>query len=212
MSTLSAEIETFRQQFTANVPEEVLQTLQAETEKLVATGIAERALSVGEQFPDAALSDAHGERIQLGELLKKGPTIINFYRGEWCPYCNLEINAFQRLLPEIQSKGAQMVAISPQTPDKSLTVEQKHNLEFAVLSDVGNKLARDLGLVFNLPEALKTAYTNFGFPLPDYNGDDSWTLPIPATYVVDARGRITYAFVDADYSLRAEPQDVLNAI
>ena len=212
MTTLSAEIQTFREQFVVNVPEEVLQTLLAETEKLVATGIAEQALGVGDQFPDAELSDAHGKSIQFGELLRKGPTIINFYRGEWCPYCNLEMNAFQRVLPEIKSKGAQMVAISPQTPDKSLTVEQKHNLEFAVLSDVGNKLAQDLGLVFNLPEALKTAYTNFGFPLPDYNGDDSWTLPMPAAYVVDASGRITYAFVDADYSLRAEPQEVLDSI
>jgi peroxiredoxin len=212
MTTLSAEIQAFREQFVANVPEEVLQTLLGETEKLVATGIAERARGVGDQFPDAELVDAHGKKVSLSELLNNGPTIINFYRGEWCPYCNLEINAFQRLLPEIKLKGAQMVAISPQTPDKSLTVEEKHTLEFPVLSDVGNGLARDLGLVFNLPEALKVAYTNFGFPLPDYNGDDSWTLPIPATYVVDRDGLITYAFVDADYSQRAEPQEVLDSI
>ncbi|MBV1931114.1 MAG: AhpC/TSA family protein [Porticoccaceae bacterium] len=212
MTTLSAEIQAFREQFVANVPEEVLQTLLGETEKLVATGIAERALGVGDQFPDGELSDVHGRSVALGELLRNGPTIINFYRGEWCPYCNLEINAFQRLLPEVKSRGAQMVAISPQTPDKSLTVEEKHALEFPVLSDVGNKLARDLGLVFNLPEALKVAYTNFGFPLPDYNGDESWTLPIPATYVIDKTGLITYAFVDADYSQRAEPQEVLDSI
>lgn len=212
MTTLSAEIQAFKEQFVANVPEEVLQTLLGETEKLVATGIAERALGVGDQFPDADLTDAHGNKVAFRDLLSNGPTIINFYRGEWCPYCNLEINAFQRLLPAIKLKGAQMVAISPQTPDKSLTVAEKHALEFPVLSDVGNKLARDLGLVFNLPDALKTAYTNFGFPLPDYNGDDSWTLPIPATYVVDASGRITYAFVDADYSRRAEPQEVLDSI
>jgi peroxiredoxin len=212
MSTLSVEIQAFREQFSANVPEQVTQTLQGETEKLVATGIAERALGVGDQFPDAELMDAHGNQVSLGGLLQNGPTIINFYRGEWCPYCNLEINAFQKMLPDIRAKGAQMVAISPQTPDKSLTVEEKHNLEFPVLSDIGNKLARDLGLVFDLPEALKTAYTNFGFALPDYNGDQSWTLPIPATYVVDSNGLITYAFVDADYSQRAEPQDVLNTL
>ena len=212
MSTLSAEIETFREQFVANAPKEVRQTLLGETEKLVATGIAEQALGVGDQFPDAELIDAHGKNVSLTELLKSGPTIVNFYRGEWCPYCNLEINAFQRLLPEIRAKEAQMVAISPQTPDKSLTVEEKHNLEFPVLSDIGNKLARDLGLVFDLSEALKTAYTNFGFPLPNYNGDESWTLPIPATYVVDQNGLITYAFVDADYSQRAEPEEVLASI
>jgi peroxiredoxin len=212
MTTLSAEIQTFREQFVANVPEEVLQTLLGETEKLVATGIAERALGVGDQFPDAELIDAHGRNVSLGELLKNGPTIINFYRGEWCPYCNLEINAFQRALPDIRAKDAQMVAISPQTPDKSLTVEEKHDLEFPVLSDIGNQLARDLGLVFDLSEALKLAYTNFGFPLPDYNGDESWTLPIPATYVVDQNGLITYAFVDADYSQRAEPEEVLASI
>ena len=209
MSTLSAEIETFREQFVANVPDEVLQTLLGETEKLVATGIAERALGVGDNFPDAELIDAHGNKVSINELLKSGPTIINFYRGEWCPYCNLEINAFQRALPEIRAKDAQMIAISPQTPDKSLTLEEKHSLEFPVLSDVGNKLARDLGLVFDLSDALKVAYTNFGFPLPAYNGDDSWTLPIPATYVVDQSGLITYAFIDADYSQRTEPQEVL---
>lgn len=212
MSTLGEEIQAFREQFIANVPEQVVQTLLGETEKLVATGIAEQALGVGDQFPDAELIDAHGDKVSLSALLKNGPTIINFYRGEWCPYCNLEINAFQRMLPEIKAKGAQMVAISPQTPDKSLTVEEKNELEFPVLSDIGNKLARALGLVFDLPEVLKTAYTNFGFALPDYNGDQSWTLPIPATYVVDGNGLITYAFVDADYSQRAEPQDVLDTV
>jgi len=212
MTTLSDEIQAFREQFVANVPDEVLQILLGETEKLVATGIAEGAAGVGDRCPDAELIDARGNTVSLSAVLANGPTIINFYRGAWCPYCNLEVNAFQRVLPEIKAKGAQLVAISPQTPDHSLSFQEKNNLEFSVLSDVGNKLARELGLVFDLSAVLQEAYTNFGFPLTNYNGDDSWTLPIPATYVVDQQGIISYAYIDADYSTRAEPGEVLNAL
>lgn len=212
MTTLNDEIIALREKSTANIPPDRLAVLVGETEKLVATGIGERAAKVGDQFPNIELLDATGKPVCTADLLKQGSLIVSFYRGEWCPYCNLEVNAFQRLLSEIHAKGAQLVAVSPQTPDHSLSFQQKNDLKFEVLSDAGNELARALGLVFELSAPLKEAYTQFGMPLPNFNGDESWTLPIPATFAVDQQGIIRYAYVDADYTTRAEPAEVIRCL
>ncbi|MEL6246409.1 MAG: peroxiredoxin-like family protein [Cyanobacteria bacterium J06648_16] len=210
--TLADQIQEFRAGFRENVDQAIQDVMNTATDVLEATGVANNALSVGAQAPDFALPNATGTTVKLSELLQQGPVVINFYRGEWCPYCNLELRAFQQLLPEFKQAGAQLVAISPELPDHSLSVTEKNELEFAVLSDVGNKVSKDYGLVFTLDPTLRPIYEKFGIDVPASNGDDSYELPMPATYVIDQSGNIRFAFADADYTKRAEPQAVLAVV
>lgn len=207
--SLQKELEELFNKFSQKVPPDVLNTMLGVTRRLAESGIAEKSLKVGDRAPDFNLPNATGEEVRLKELLDKGPVVLNFYRGGWCPYCNLELNAYQRLLPDINELGASFVAISPQTPDNSLSTAEKYELKFQVLSDVGNKLADQFGLVFKLPTELQELYNKFGIILPKYNGDESWELPMPGTYVIDKDGTVSYAFADADYTKRAEPDEII---
>jgi len=156
------------------------------------------------------LGNAKGERVDVGALLKKGPVIVTFYRGGWCPYCNIELKAFQDVLPQITAAGASLVAISPEKPDDSLSTAEKNALTFEVLSDVGHEVGRAFGLVYEFTNELRGAYENFGLDIPAKNGaPGQWALPVSATYVIDANGTIIYAYTDADYRDRADPKDVL---
>ena len=134
--------------------------------------------------------------------------VLTFYRGDWCPYCNLQLRAYQAILPLIQELGASLVAVSPQTPDNSLSTAEKKGLTFPVLSDAGNKVARQYGLVFSLSETLRTVSAN----LPSFNGDDSWELPIPGTFVIAHDRTVRLAFVDADWTKRLEPAAILDTL
>lgn len=167
---------------------------------------------MGAKVPDFTLLDATGTKVPLSSLLAKGPVVLAFYRGGRCPYCSTELRALQAKLPEITSRGATLVAISPQTPDGSLSTAEKLELAFPVLSDEGNHVAESFGLVFSLPEALREVYQGFGIDLPAANGDDTFRLPIPATYVVRADGIVAWRFADPDYTKRAEPDDVIAAL
>jgi len=207
--SLREELEARVKGSAERLPPDVLQTMLDVTRRLVDSGIAQRALNVGDKAPNFKLPSATGEEVRLNELLDKGPVILNFYRGGWCPYCNLELNAYQKRIPDIDGLGASLVAISPETPDNSLTTAEKGELKFQVLSDVGNKVADQFGLVFTVPPELQELYDKFGIDIPKYNGDDSWELPMPGTYVVDKDGTVTYAYVDADYTKRAEPDEVI---
>ena len=189
-----------------------MKVMLAATEKLTQSGITNNALKVGDKAPFFSLPKANNESISSAELLQKGPLVINFYRGGWCPYCNLELRAYQQILPEIKELGAQLAAISPNLPDKSLSTVKKNSLDFYVLSDVGNKVAGDFGLVFTLDEELLPIYKQFGIILSEENGDDSFELPIPATYVLNSDGAIVLAFPDADYTKRLEPEEVVNVL
>ncbi|MHB8630078.1 MAG: peroxiredoxin-like family protein [Aggregatilineales bacterium] len=144
----------------------------------------------------------------LAEQLQKGPVVLAFYRGAWCPYCNLQLRAYQAILPEITNLGATLVAVSPQAPDYSIDMVTKANLTFPVLSDAGNLVAREYRLVFTLPEALRPYTAN----LPQYNHDDSWELPLPGTFVIGPDGVIRLAFTHADYTKRLEPTDILRTL
>jgi peroxiredoxin len=166
-------------------------------------------LKAGDPAPDFRLPDVRGCQVRLRDLLAKGPVVVSFYRGGWCPYCNLELRALQNALPEIKQLGAQLVAISPQTPDESLSTAEKNELEFAVLSDIGSATAKAYGIAFDLTEELRPIYSRLGHALPDKNGDDSWILPIPATYVIDKDGIVALAFVDVDYRNRLEPAEIV---
>ncbi len=146
-------------------------------------------LKVGDHAPSIVLGNAKGETVDVGVLLKKGPVIVTFYRGGWCPFCNLELRALQRLLPDIEAVGTSLVAISPEKPDNSLSTAEKNALTFEVLSDVGQKVGRAFRLVYEFNDELKSAYKEFGLDIPAKNGaGDEWALPISATYIIDRDG------------------------
>lgn len=210
--SLQIELEEMYNGFTQKVPPEVLNLMLDTTRRLVDTGIAEKSLKVGEKAPDFNLPNPNGESVNLNSLLEKGPVVLNFYRGGWCPYCNLELNAYQKHLPEIEGLGASLVAISPQTPDSSLSTAEKNDLKFDVLSDEGNKTANEFGLVFELAPELHELYLKFGINIPESNGNDSWEIPLPGTYVIDKDGTVQYAYANADYTKRAEPSEVITKL
>ena len=196
----------------ARAPQEVIDTLNSVVVRLKATGQAGRSLEVGQTMPEFALPDANGHVVKSADLLAKGPMVLAFYRGGWCPYCNLQLKALQNVLPQMTAKGVTLVAVSPQLPDGSLSTAEKNGLAFPVLSDVGNVLARKLGLVFQLDEKVKAISLQFGNDLAKVNGDDRYELPIPATYLVSKAGVVQKRFVDEDYTTRLEPAELLRWI
>jgi peroxiredoxin len=210
--TLKADLDAFRSEFMTKVPPEIRDAMVRADMELAASGITQHALKAGDRAPNFRLPDARGGHVCLKDLLAKGPVVVSFYRGGWCPYCNLELRALQMALPEIRQLSAELVTISPQTPDESLSTAEKNELAFAVLSDVGSATAKAYGIAFDLAEELRPIYTRFEHALPDKNGDDSWVLPIPATYVIDTDGTIMLAFIDVDYRNRLEPSEILAAL
>lgn len=179
---------------------------------LMASSIQERSLKVGDHTPDFTLPDVLGRPISLAAARAMGPVVLTFYRGEWCPFCNLTLHAYQAILPEITALGATLIAISPQTPDHSLSMAEKHSLEFVVLSDVGNVVARQFGLVYHYDAATRAFFEQHGLDLAQFNGDASWELPVPATYLLSSDGTIRLAFVDPDFRRRLEPADLLASL
>lgn len=210
--TLQANLKAITEGVRQQAPAEVFAAIEAANAKLEISGIAGRALKAGDGIPDFDLPDATGKVVRSADLLAAGPLVISFYRGSWCPYCSLELKTLQQNLSEFRARGATLVAISPQTPDESLTTKEKNELAFPVLSDAGSKVARKFGLVFTLDETLKPIFKAFGIDLLAHNGVDTWELPIPATYVVAKSGKIVSACVDVDYRNRAEPAEILKSL
>ena len=167
-----------------------------------------QGLRVGDKVPNFTLNNHKGEATTLYTLLEKGPVVLNFYRGGWCPYCNLALKGLADKNDEITALGATLVALSPELPDKTLTTIEKDNIPFIVLSDLNNEVARKFDLVFKLTPEVATAYEK-GFGLSKYNGNENAELPIPATYVIDEKGIIRYAYVNPDYKKRANPDEVM---
>ena len=210
--TLTQDLANFRQQFLDNADKETIAVMNRATDNLANSGITEQTLKIGQKAPNFKLTNATGNTVELKELLKQGAVVISFYRGGWCPYCNLELRALQQFLPEIKALGANLVAISPETPDNSLSTTEKNELTFEVLSDVGNKTAREYGLVFTLPQELRPIYEGFNIDIPAHNGDDTFELPIPATYVIAPNGTVIHAFANPDYTQRLDPTEIITAL
>ena len=210
--SLTQDLANLAAQITAQMPDDVKAKMADAAKDLANSGMTDKVLTEGDSIPSFSLPNATGQSISIQDLLKSGPVVISFYRGGWCPYCNLELRALQEALPEIQARGANLVAISPQTPDNSLSTAEKHHLSFEVLSDVGNQVARQFGLVFTVPETLRPIYQSFGIDLPAYNGDENFELPIPATYIVDTTGKIVHAFVNVDYQKRQDPEGIITVL
>lgn len=210
--TLQVEIDNFKAAFKKNVPEDIQALMREATHDLENTGIATKAPKIGDKLASFTLPNHLGNEIKLNELLAKGPIVLTFYRGGWCPYCNLELKAYQDILSDIHAQGATLVAITPETPDNSLSTIEKNGLKFEVLTDEGAAYAKALGLVFSLPNSLRPLYEKFGIDIQKHNGEGRFELPLAATYIIKNDGIISYSFVDADYTKRAEPADVLAAL
>jgi peroxiredoxin len=179
--------------------------------ELFATRIEERILPAGATAPEFALKDAMGKVLRSADLLELGPLIIKFFRGRWCSYCSTELETWRDLYPQIRERGVLMVAISPQVERQNDFMASQHGLPFPVLSDAGNKVAAQFGLSYTLLEEMQSYYRSILVNVPFVNGDQSWTLPLPATYVIGQDRKVLFAEAHADFRVRPEPEDVLAA-
>ncbi len=196
----------------SKVPQKDRMTMEQATQKLRESGIIDNVKKEGDQYIDFTLPNIEGKKIKLSDKLKDGPVILTFYRGGWCPYCNIQLREYQKRLSEFKGAGAQLIAVSPETIDSANDTVDKNKIEFEILTDNLNKEARKYGLVFKLEEELKNVYLKFGLDLAKNQGNDTWELPIPATYVISKEGKIVYSFINVDYVQRAEPNDILNVL
>lgn len=211
VEVLQNKLDEIRAKFSEKAPEEMKEAFQQGVNELIESGLVDDALSVGDQAKGFTLSNAVGEEVSLSDYLNEGPVVLTWYRGGWCPYCNMTLKTLQEVLPDIKNKGANLLALTPEVPDKSLSTKEKHDLEFEVLTDAHNKIAKEYGLAFQVPEYVNKFYRQ-NFDMAEFNDDGNYELPLAATYVIDTDGTITYAFVDADYRKRAEPETILEEL
>lgn len=190
-------------------PPEIAAAMAKATADLKAFNFKEKTLKIGEAFPEATLLNYKGEAVSLKEALDGKPAIISFYRGSWCPYCNLELAYYTRLLGEKENEGVRMFAISPEKPDVAMENTDPQSLNFVICSDVDNKLAKELNLVFGLPEKIQEIYKKFGIDLDASQGNNAKELPIPATFVLDKDGKVAYVNLDEDYTTRPDAKEVV---
>ncbi|MFJ1755436.1 peroxiredoxin-like family protein [Kitasatospora sp. NPDC088134] len=210
--SVNAELRAFYDLRRQQIPEPARAVMERAARELAGSGLVGRALAVGDRAPGFALRAAAGGTVELAELLADGPVVLTFYRGAWCPYCNIALRSLQQHHAAVLARGARLVAVSPQLPDESLTSAEKNELAFPVLSDPGCAVAEQYGLAFDLPDDLAAVYAAAGIDLERSNGARPRTLPVPATYVIDRSGTVRWAFVDTDHTVRAEPADVLAAL
>ena len=181
-------------------------------EELFATGIEDRILPPGAIAPAFALSDSHGRSLRNDDMLALGPMVVKFFRGRWCPYCMTELETWRDLYGRLRELGALLVAIGPQTERQSDFMVGHHGLPFPVLSDPGNKMAEQFGLAYTIPEYHRSYYRSILVNIPFVNGDESWRLPLPATYLIGRDGRVLFAEAHADFRVRPEPEEVLSVV
>jgi len=210
--TIQIDAENIWTDLQKHIPAEVVDGLNIGWAEIMERNLAEPCLKMGDKAPDFALPSATGKIVTLADQLARGPVVLTFYRGIWCPFCNLALQTYQRNLDKIKAKGASLVAISPQTPDHSISMKEKNALEYEVLSDAGSKVAVKYGMAFTAPESHQQILTQFGMPLSKVNGDESGLIPVPATYVVGRNGVIAWAHIDPNYRNRSEVEDILAAL
>jgi peroxiredoxin len=209
--TLQTELETFKAGWEQRVGTANAALIADDIEVLRGSGFLAQVARPGDRWPTPTLIDAHGQPFDLARLTGR-PLVVTFYRGGWCPYCNMELRAYQARLADFGATGATLVAISPEAPDHSLSTAEKNDLAFPVLSDPGGQLAEALGIRFTLSDAVRPYYEKAGLDIPARNGTGTWDLPVPATFVVAADGTIAAAFVEPDYRKRTDPALALDAL
>jgi len=210
--SLRLNIEKLNRAFMEKMPAEAARTMAEATALLKQSGVEQHALRKGARAPDFELPELGGSSRSLSDELRNGPVVLSFYRGSWCPYCNLEAQALQAALPKIKGAGARLLAIAPELPEKAAVIRDKGHLTFPLLYDHENAVARLYGLVFTLPEPLRQIYRRFGIDLVASQGNDRYELPIPAIYIVGRDRVIAYAFVDVDYTRRMEPDEIVQRL
>ncbi|WP_444943952.1 peroxiredoxin-like family protein [Microbulbifer sp. ZKSA006] len=206
--SLQEKLDAFKEVFKKQAPEGAFEAFARSSQELADSGQAERSVKVGEKAPDFALQDSDGNEVVLKELLAKGPVILTFYRGVWCPYCNIELQALEEVAEEIKARGATLVAISMQGPGESRKSQRDNKLSFPILTDQGGELANKLGIRWTLQSYVIEFHKMFKVELPTIHRDGEWNLPMPARYVIDTDGTIAYAEVNPDYTRRPEPSDL----
>ena len=200
-----------KENFMKNAPKDVIDDYQKAIDEVYNTGVTRRALNRGDEAPDFTALTTDSTKISSEEIYKNLPVVIVWYRGGWCPYCNIQLTAYNEYKEAFEELGAKMYAISPEMPSFSDETTEKNALAFEVLSDPGNKAAKAFNIVYKLPVSAKKHYEG-KMDLPKYNGDESWELPLSAVYVINKDRKIEYVFLDADYRNRAEPSDVLSVL
>jgi peroxiredoxin len=210
--SLAQQLEQLTTKLRAMVSAERLTTVDQTIEQLIRSGIADQALKVGNTIPSFELPDGDGMLWRSEDLLRNGPLVIVFYRGRWCAYCNTQLVALQEIHSQIAAHGASLVAISPQTQKHSYLTRDMHKLGFPVLSDAGNIVGKKFGLVYRVPVDLQKMYESIMTKLPGYNGDQSWELPLAATYIVQPSREISYARVHVDWRERPEPHEIVEQL
>jgi len=209
--SLKEQLDAKRETFLKAAPADKAKTYQDGIDAVAASGILEKALKKGDKAPDFTLKTPEGKEVRLSELLKSGPVVLTWYRGGWCPYCNLTLLSLQKVLPEIKAAGGQILALNPELDSYTVETTDKNHLEFDVLSDRGNAVAHQYGIVFKMTPDVARAMRE-GAKTNTRNGDDSDELPLAAAYVIAQDGTITYAFLDADYRNRAEPSRLVEEV
>ncbi|MBP1167277.1 MAG: peroxiredoxin-like family protein [Chryseobacterium culicis] len=212
MNTLAMEIEQLNCELSLQLPKEMLDAFGHSIEDLKTKNIGQKSIQIGDKIPEFSIPNAVGKKVDSQEILKNGKIILAFYRGSWCPYCNLELKFLQDNLSRIKEKNAVLVAISPQSPDHSLTMAEKNNLKFEVLTDHNNDFAKKLGIVFQLQDFVLPYYQDLGIDLSLFNNNNENTLPIPAVFVVDENGKILYKFLDVNYMSRVDIEELIQAL
>lgn len=208
--SLKDELEQYKAGWVERVGPEKAKLVDDDNQAL--QSLADSALKAGASFPAMTLANHKGGKTDLAALAAESALVVVFYRGGWCPYCNMELRAYQKALPDLAAHGAKLVAVSPETPDNTLDTAQKNALEFEVLSDADGKLADALGIRFELSPTIEALYKSFGLDLPKRNGDGKWALPMPSVFVVEKGGRIALSYVEPDYRVRLDPTDALASL
>lgn len=210
--TLRDELDRLRDQQRETTPPGILDVTDKAIQFVARTVLSMDAIREGDRAPGFELPSVQGRTVSLADKLEEGPVILSFFRGGWCPFCSLELRAYEKIVSTLESERATLLSISPETLDALRQTAQQARVSFDLLSDAGNDVARSYGLVYRIPEALRAAYEGLGLDLPARNGTASFELPVPATYLIDSGGTVRRAFVEPDWTQRAEPADFVESL